>query len=50
MPLVYLQYPAHVKFQIVKLLIVLCEIVQQLGRRSLRIYGGFFSCNLFNGT
>lgn len=43
MPLVYLQCPAHVKFQIVKLLILLCEIVRQLGRRSLCIYDVFFT-------
>lgn len=43
MPLVYLQCPARVKFQIVKLLILLCEIVQQLGRRSLCIYDVFFT-------
>lgn len=38
MPVVYLQLSAHVKFQVVKLLILLCEIVQQLGRKSLCIY------------
>lgn len=42
MPLFYLQCPAHVKFQIVKLLILLCEIVQQLGSRSLCIYDLIF--------
>lgn len=47
MPLVYLQCPAHVKFQIVKLLILLCEIVQQLGRRSLCIYDLFFPPVIF---
>lgn len=48
MPLVCMQRSAHMKFQAVKLFIVLCELVQELGKRCLLHLNSFFPFSLLS--